>query len=186
MQLIELAALAVHEIAVQLFQMEPAFHLEDEIAPWKPPNGHLSADIEEQWPTLFRHTWYLNYQQYPHGLADVAGFWAESRIFGGVVLFDRRNPSLIPESERDSIWFHPSREDVTYRIFQLLEDQKQALLRFLTSESPDLSTLPILGDERNITREDPEEPIQETQIYRNIWERNTVVQGAANYRLRDV
>jgi hypothetical protein len=27
--------------------------------------------------------------QYPDGLADVAGYWAEDQIFGGVVLFDR-------------------------------------------------------------------------------------------------
>lgn len=26
---------------------------------------------------------------YPNGLADVVGYWAEYRIFGGIVLFDR-------------------------------------------------------------------------------------------------
>jgi hypothetical protein len=31
----------------------------------------------------------MDYDQYPDGLADVAGYWAEDRIFGGVVLFDR-------------------------------------------------------------------------------------------------
>lgn len=26
---------------------------------------------------------------YPHGFADVVGYWAETHIFGGVVVFDR-------------------------------------------------------------------------------------------------
>lgn len=31
---------------------------------------------------------------YPNGLADVVGYWAEARIFGGVVLFDRGESEL--------------------------------------------------------------------------------------------
>ena len=41
--------------------------------------------------TLFCHPWYRDYDQYPNGIADSVGYWAEARILGGVVLFDRRN-----------------------------------------------------------------------------------------------
>lgn len=40
-------------------------------------------------PTLFCHGEYLDHQQYPHGLANVAGYWAEDRILGGIAVFDR-------------------------------------------------------------------------------------------------
>ena len=46
--------------------------------------------------TLFRHKWYCDYEQYPRGVADGVGYWAEGRIFGGVVLFDRREPVSAP------------------------------------------------------------------------------------------
>lgn len=31
----------------------------------------------------------MNSERFHNGLADVVGYWAELRIFGGVVLFDR-------------------------------------------------------------------------------------------------
>lgn len=40
-------------------------------------------------PHLFFNIHYRAYEQYPFGIADMAGYWAEDRIFGGVVLFDR-------------------------------------------------------------------------------------------------
>jgi hypothetical protein len=40
-------------------------------------------------PTDFMHEDYHNLQQYPKGVADVVGYWAEYHLFGGVVLFDR-------------------------------------------------------------------------------------------------
>ena len=42
--------------------------------------------------TFFRHDWYDDHGQYPDGIADQVGYWAEARILGGVVLFDRRTP----------------------------------------------------------------------------------------------
>ena len=35
------------------------------------------------------HEDYHDLQQYPNGVADVVGYWAEYHLFGGVVLFDR-------------------------------------------------------------------------------------------------
>ena len=37
----------------------------------------------------FYHTEYEEYENYPFGLLDVVGYWAEDRLFGGVLLFDR-------------------------------------------------------------------------------------------------
>lgn len=40
-------------------------------------------------PAAFCHESYVDADQYPRGVADVAGYWAEGKIFGGVVVFDR-------------------------------------------------------------------------------------------------
>lgn len=50
------------------------------------------AYLDGKAPTLFMHGWYQAFEQYPHGVADMVGYWAEAQIFGGVVLFDRRKP----------------------------------------------------------------------------------------------
>lgn len=45
-------------------------------------------------PTDFYHTEYLDWEQYPQGVADMAGYWAEFELFGGVVVFDRRESDV--------------------------------------------------------------------------------------------
>lgn len=40
-------------------------------------------------PTLFWTAAYMDWPNYPNGLADMAGYWAEMQVFGGVLLFDR-------------------------------------------------------------------------------------------------
>lgn len=40
-------------------------------------------------PTAFSFGSYIAIEQYPNGVADAVGYWAEARIFGGVVVFDR-------------------------------------------------------------------------------------------------
>ncbi|KAG8166126.1 hypothetical protein KVR01_004678 [Diaporthe batatas] len=114
----------------------------------------------------------------------MAGYWAESRIFGGVVLFDRSG------SDPEAVYLHPDRNEVTYRISKLTDEQKSALLSFLRTkraqndepkgghggkhESRDLGgkrPLPILPDETNLHRVDPEEPFSVTGVYRDVWER---------------
>ncbi|KAK3332357.1 hypothetical protein B0T19DRAFT_482650 [Cercophora scortea] len=174
-RLIEMTAVAVHAIAVHLFKLGTSLHTDDGIASWTPPNEedsrYWSKNPDGALPTLFYHHWYSNHEQYPDGIADMVGYWAEARILGGVVLFDRRDPESSPKVQPDSVWLHGNRYNVTYRIYRLLDEQKQSLLAFLTSETPDLGVLPILGDEKNTTREDPEEPVENTGIYRNPWER---------------
>ena len=57
-------------------------------------DGETSLGIEPDGtgtdaPTAFCHRSYLASEQYPNGIADVVGYWAEARIFGGGVVFDR-------------------------------------------------------------------------------------------------
>ena len=93
--LIELVAFAIHQIAVHLFQQAPKLHQGDiysvvrwQAEPrWDPLHREVIEPLEPH-PTLFFHVGYMDHQ-YPNGLADVPGYWAEDVIFGGVVVFDR-------------------------------------------------------------------------------------------------
>lgn len=69
-----------------------------------------------------------------------------------------------------------------YRIYKLLEHQREQMIRFLLREAPvspeleqEQCPLPILGDLRNRERVDPEEPLEETGIYRDLWERRPLL-----------
>lgn len=160
---------------------------------WTPPQDDYSGSLWWRFnrdgppATLFRHTWYRDHAQYPHGAADVAGYWAENRVLGGVVLFDRkaeeeaREGSSRSSAGTDAVYLHPDRDEVTYRICLLTGAQKKALLDFLLDKpgtgSPgcareiETCPLPIIPDETNMHRVDPEEPIWYTGVYRDQWER---------------
>lgn len=114
-------------------------------------------------PTLFQNYWYFDHRDYPDGVADRVGYWAESRILGGILLIDRKSTS-------DAVFIHPDRESVTYRICELTEEQEMDLVRFLfTLERDGLSyLLPITPDGKNTHRINPEEPISCTGVYRDI------------------
>ncbi|RSL58342.1 hypothetical protein CEP53_006170 [Fusarium sp. AF-6] len=184
--LIEMIAIAVHQIAVIIFRLDTGLHKDDGITGWQAPKS--DEFYWELWPngplpTLFQHPWYIDYKQYPNGVADMVGYWAESRILGGVILFDRRRLDFDP----NAVYFISDRYNVTYRIYELLPEQKQLLIDFLTADTPSpKSPLPILGDDKNRNRVDPEEPIKETGIYRDIWERRTRPVTLGDSRMRDV
>lgn len=171
-------------------------------------------------PTWFIHPWYTAYDQYPDGVADGVSYWAEDRILGGVVLFDRRPPEApdtiyrtdAPDdpveliNQPDAVFFHSYAMGVTYRIYRLRDEQKQQLLQFLLaprttaaaaaasaapaappSSSSSACPLPIRGDRENRIRIDPEEPMKETGIYRDKWERKPIFSpDATDGRIRDV
>jgi hypothetical protein len=188
--LVEMVAVTVHQIAAILFALDTSVHNDDGVTDWAPPKSDSwfwKWYPEGPLPTLFRHTWYINHDQYPKRVADMAGYWAEARILGGVALFDRRNRDTDPSADPDAVYFHSDRQGVTYRIYQLLPDQRNALLDFLiTDNASSTSPLPILDDQSNRIRVDPEEPIQTTGIYRDPWERKDLSPDASDSRLRDV
>lgn len=175
-RLIEVVAIAVHEIAVLLYKNHPNLSTQ-QVHAWIPPKDTADSEWSTWWtfrpngppPTLFNHYWYTASGQYPNGVADVVGYWAESRILGGVVLFDRT------AAESDAVYLHSDRNDITYRICQLTGAQKGTLLRFLRSDNlqqgDGTSSPPILLDEDNLIRVDPEEPFSATGVYRDLLER---------------
>lgn len=103
--IIELVARAVHHIAVTLHQQGCIRAPDDPLLRWRPSDVEDPDDAEDiAWgyrdgfpPTYFYHEWYTAYSQYPHGISDAVGYWAENKILGGVVLFDRRKPGSSPD-----------------------------------------------------------------------------------------
>lgn len=100
MRLIEMVAVSVHQIAGALFNLLPKAHTQEHIklvTEWQKPSGWVEYYGRRRWkeplfpprPTHFFHCDYLDFDLYPDGLADVVGYWAEDRILGGVVVFDR-------------------------------------------------------------------------------------------------
>lgn len=193
-RLIEIAAVAVHQIAVLLYQNNPDLSSPTSttraVHAWAPPRDDESRRSATWWrfhpegppATLFCHGWYCDYAQYPDGVADVAGYWAENRVLGGVVLFDRAEEARGEATALDAVYLHPDHDEVTYRICLLTDAQKKALLDFLLLDMPASASsvtgaevganpLPIIPDGTNTHRVDPEEPFRYTGVYRDPWER---------------
>ena len=100
--LVELVVATIHELAVKIYEMDTGFHTSDSIASFEPPKDDFTFwtwNPSGAPPTLLRHQQYCDYDQYPNGIADGVGYWAESRIFGGVVLFDRRDPAINSDAD---------------------------------------------------------------------------------------
>ena len=80
-------------MAVWLHNQDHCIPPDDPLRLWRPSPEDLKSLYNNKYPpVLFLHEWYQDYERYPNGVADCVGFWAEARIFGGVVLFDRRDP----------------------------------------------------------------------------------------------
>lgn len=85
MPFVELIAVTIHSIAAHLFKLaDGGFHKN---AVWPSDEAYQQKNLSK-WPTPFSVLFY-SMQNYPDGLADMAGYWAEEQIFGGVVLFGR-------------------------------------------------------------------------------------------------
>ena len=86
------------------------------------------------------------------------------------------------------MYLHPDRNGITCRICKLLGEQKQDIVNLLLydGDAPAPSPLPILPGRNNIDRVDPEEPISETGVYRDLWERKDRPVTREDFRLRDV
>lgn len=88
-------AVACHQIAVFLYQLGGSIHGK-EYNSWLAQEKILFDQGHEKYkdgglqpPVPFYHDQYYNHQQYPQGVSDMVGYWAETVIFGGVALFDR-------------------------------------------------------------------------------------------------
>ena len=103
----EMVAVACHEIGAHLFTAANGGLLPIPPKPPSPPPISSTPPAlpslikpRPRDPTIFTHPGYSNWENYPQGVADCAGYWAESQIFGGVVTFDRG------ELENE-VWFLP-------------------------------------------------------------------------------
>lgn len=135
---------------------------------------HLVRENSLPRRTFFVHQAYLDEDIYPEGIADIVGYWTEDRMLGGVAVFDRKAEKN-PEIQPPNVYFHSTREDATFRVWQLRDEQQQSLVDFLLAETetppPSPCPLPIINDVQNRVRVDAHEAITHFQIYRDIWER---------------
>jgi hypothetical protein len=107
MRLLEVLAVACHDTAGLVYTNTlPGLRREGQS-----PEQRLAA-LEGR-PTDFMHEAYRNLQQYPNGVADVVGYWAEYHLFGGVVLFDRGESG----TDVSSVPFKPSVLCLSFVIF---------------------------------------------------------------------
>ena len=90
LRLMEMIAIACYDIAAFLFHsVDGGLHKGTQIWRRDPSTLRLLLLNVEPPPTVFFRKDYDAIDQYPQGGADMVGYWAEYRIFGGVVLFDR-------------------------------------------------------------------------------------------------
>ncbi|KAK3897179.1 hypothetical protein C8A05DRAFT_20003 [Staphylotrichum tortipilum] len=181
-RLIELVARAVHELAVVLFQRRLRIH--DSVWADRDPMYKIDAVKElhpvtgKPYPTPFCHLEYGNVEQYPDGIADVVGYWAENRILGGVVLLDRSDAWDDRLNPEPNVFLHSDYDSVTTRVWRALDEQQQALVDFLLSRPPagaprprgNDSPLPLLASDKNLDRIDSD-CATINKVYRDFWER---------------
>lgn len=92
LRLLEIAAASVHAIAGMIYV---SYHKDTNIRPPKPPVGQLQPfQRTDEFYVNFYHTKYKQFQEFPFGLLNVVGYWAETELFGGVVLFEREESGL--------------------------------------------------------------------------------------------
>lgn len=60
-----------------------------DVVPEKPLEGHLRALDGTEHSYVDFHNDYIQLEDYVFGLLDIVGDWAETQLFGGVLLFDR-------------------------------------------------------------------------------------------------
>ncbi|PNP78175.1 hypothetical protein FNYG_08492 [Fusarium nygamai] len=95
LRLIEVVAVACHQIGAYLFNLDDGAHKHKVYGDWRKSvleekeRGVESRRYYDPPPIAFCHRAYRYPEQYPQGMADVAGYWAESKILGGVIVFDR-------------------------------------------------------------------------------------------------
>lgn len=217
-RLIELVVIALHQIAVDLFKRDDLrSHSQQEIDTVTscvivPPNPsavdpQAYAVTVPPRPTLFNHPYYVDLEIYPEGLADIVGYWAEDRIVGGIVLFDRRADPRDPRDRLDeenqgtgeeaaggqipaennppNIWLHPARDRVTDRVCQIHDDQQEQLVDYLLAAPGDTSSLlPILPHKGNRTRVDPATAHSHKFIFREYWDREPATQELLDFLQR--
>jgi hypothetical protein len=151
--LLELVVTTCHDIAVHLFTVmdeglrpRPMTPRPKPMAPRLDEISHASLrpDLYPLPPTMFSWDAYKNVDEYPQGVADCVGYWAEAHIFGGIAIFDRGQSGL--EVSFRQTWFLEGKTSADnkciqsksafmhpggpYMIFEMSENQLRGLLHF--------------------------------------------------------
>ena len=82
---------ACHQIASHLYSLDDGVHRHSLYYAWR-DSAEPALDRHhgiQRSPTAFYHHSYQDFDQYPNGICDVVGYWAEAKILGGVMVFDR-------------------------------------------------------------------------------------------------
>ncbi|EGX91112.1 hypothetical protein CCM_05269 [Cordyceps militaris CM01] len=168
LRLLELLAVSCHQIAVYIFQRGESRHHE-EYERWRDEPRERNQWDWYRGPSAFCHRSYLASEQYPNGVADVVGYWAEARIFGGVVVFDRGET----DTECREVYLHSSRIRGPQTLYPPTSIQSDNLMRFLLGEAElgDATPLPILASADNRWRWDAWDAFSRFHIYRDRYER---------------
>ncbi|KAG8161472.1 hypothetical protein KVR01_008459 [Diaporthe batatas] len=167
MPFIELIAVAIHTTAAHLFkEVNGGLHQNEEY----PSEEWYKEFCDRRWkPTPFSLWRYDDPKQYPDGIADIAGYWAEDQIFGGIVLFDRGDSG----TEQNGIWFHSGRYGITYHVYALKDEQTASLLLFLESGIGEAPCPFPIQEHKDSLRREWGISIQKYNIYRDRWERTS-------------
>ncbi|KAK4128645.1 hypothetical protein N657DRAFT_667851 [Parathielavia appendiculata] len=179
LRLIELAAVAVHQIAV-LYKQDIRLHDQhitnprdsvDQLTWWR----RKDDDDDNQdsifkfhpvppWPTHFTHPQYCYHDQYPNGLADTP--------------WNTPVADVLPSPE-PNLYLHSARKGFTFRLWQVKDEEQRALLDLLLSPAPASSSeyqptngpLPLLPTLDHRVRIDSHYAMYRHKVYRDIWER---------------
>lgn len=153
---------------------------------WKHQPRDMNRWDSFRYPIAFIHGSYVNVEQYPNGEADVAAYWAEAKIFGGVLLFDRGesetevrrtstsiNHLLTPTQCRE-VYLHGGSRRAPRTLFPPTTEQFEKLMVFLLgdrdgSAEPEVP-LPIRATSENRWRWAPWDAAQH-HIFRDKYER---------------
>ncbi|KAF5236523.1 hypothetical protein FAUST_6508 [Fusarium austroamericanum] len=175
LRLIELVVVACHEAGARAYAIDGGAYKHKTYHEWRTrvlvEKGQDIESRRSHAPPLaaFSHPEYQYPEQYPRGIADVAGYWVESKIFGGVVLFDRGET----EDKCKSMWIHSDLIKGPKTLYPPTRKQFDTLVKFLTMpmESLPECPIPILGTPSNVPRWDPYDAFTYHHIFRDRFER---------------
>lgn len=122
LRLLEMLTDACHQIASYLYDLDDGVHKHSLYYDWRDSAEPASPDprlLVHRAPTAFYHRSYQDFDQYPNGISDVAGYWAEAKILGGVMVFDRgeSGTEVRLNSHYDAIYWSNKGPAVPGRLF---------------------------------------------------------------------
>jgi hypothetical protein len=180
---------ACHQIASYLYSLDDGVHKHSLYYAWRNSTDPASSDpplVLHRAPAAFYHTSYQDFDQYPNGISDVAGYWAEAKIFGGVMVFDRGESG----TECRDVYLHSCSINGPATLYPPTPQQSHALISFLLGAAIEDTScpLPIFATSENRWRWDPFDSMTKYNIFRDRYERKPLrssIKDACRHRATD-